>query len=262
MEYERPTGDFVETSLSGAITATATTGTIGTGLDLPATNGVLHIDYDSTTAVGSDNGPETVSYATYTTGTGALTGLTRGLANTDNGTPGEGVAHANGASVHSALSVVYFGAGMIKNDDLETTAGEPGGAWKSWTPTWTGLTVGAGGTVEAKYTQIGKTVHFRLKFTFGTGSSVGDTSFTLPVTSVTYGLWSSIGSAKFRDNSRSQVYKGDCNWLTTTTAQIAVLTANATGVILNGLTANLPFTAADAWAANDSILVVGTYEAA
>ena len=100
--YNIPTGDFVSTTLSGALAAAATTATIGTGLTIPATNGVLQIDYDSTTAAGSDNGPETVKYATYTTGTGALTGLTRGI---DGET--SDVAHANGAKVHAAASSVF-----------------------------------------------------------------------------------------------------------------------------------------------------------
>jgi len=101
MAYNLATGDFVTTNLIGSLAAAATTATIGTGLDIPATNGVLQIDYDSTTAVGSDNGPETVTYATYTTGTGALTGLSRGAdANTTD------VAHANNASVQAGPSTL------------------------------------------------------------------------------------------------------------------------------------------------------------
>ena len=53
-------------------------------------------------------------------------------------------------------------AGAVTNAKLSTTAGEPGGAWKAWTPTFTGLTVGAGGTLTCAYTQIGKTVHGRI----------------------------------------------------------------------------------------------------
>jgi len=100
--YSLPTADFISTSLNGALSAAGSTATIGTGLNLPATNGILQIDNNSTTAVGVDNGPETVSYATYTAGTGALTGLVRGLAGTT------GVAHANAASVSSGPSTLYM----------------------------------------------------------------------------------------------------------------------------------------------------------
>jgi len=108
MAYSVPTSDYLTTTLSGAITGVATSATVAAGLNLPATNGILQIDYDSSTAVGSDNGPETIGYATYVTGTGALTGLTRGLANTSNGTLGVGVAHINTAHVMSGMSAVYL----------------------------------------------------------------------------------------------------------------------------------------------------------
>lgn len=69
----------------------------------------------------------------------------------------------------------------IKNDNLSTTPGEPGGVWKSWTPTWTNLTVG-NGTGDYKYTQIGKTVIARFSFIFGSTSAFTGTPYlTLPV---------------------------------------------------------------------------------
>ena len=112
MAFLAPTSDFVTSTLSGAIAAGDATATIGTGLDLPATNGILQIDYDSSVAVGSDDGPETIAYATYTSATGALAGMTRGL----NGTTG--VAHANGAKVQSGPSASYWGTGSILTADI------------------------------------------------------------------------------------------------------------------------------------------------
>jgi len=103
MSVNGPTGDFVTTTLNGAITSSATIMTIGTGLEIPASNGVLQLDYDSTKAVGSDDGPETVKYTTYSTSTGDITGMTRGYdANTS------GVAHDNRASVQCGPSSMYF----------------------------------------------------------------------------------------------------------------------------------------------------------
>ena len=124
----RPSSDFVSSSLNGAFAAGATTATIGTGLSIPATNSFLQIDYDSTTAVGSDNGPETIFYATYTTGTGALGGILRGQAGTDNGTSGNGVAHANGAKVQCAMSAAllegFVGARAYLSLNLADTVGD------------------------------------------------------------------------------------------------------------------------------------------
>ena len=97
-----PTADFVTTTLNGAVSAGATSATIGTGLSIPATNGILQVDYDSSAAVGADNGPETWFYTAYTTGTGAVSGLTRGYAGTTD------VLHANGASVQAGPSVKYW----------------------------------------------------------------------------------------------------------------------------------------------------------
>lgn len=115
--YSFPTGDFVASTLNGAITSGATSATIGTGLTIPASNGILFVDYDSTTAVGSDNGPETISYTSYNSGTGAITGVTRGLGWTT------GVAHGNGAKVASALSALHFTANnQITAPMLDTSA--------------------------------------------------------------------------------------------------------------------------------------------
>ena len=58
MAYLSPTADFATTSLNGAITSAATSATIGTGINIPATNGILQIDYDSAIAVGTDQGPD------------------------------------------------------------------------------------------------------------------------------------------------------------------------------------------------------------
>jgi hypothetical protein len=102
MAYSIPQSDFITTSLSGDITAVADSMTIGAGLDLPATNGILQINYDSTKAVGASDGPETITYAAYVTGSGAVTGMTRGAAGTT------GVAHTTGASVQSGMSVEYL----------------------------------------------------------------------------------------------------------------------------------------------------------
>lgn len=102
MALTRPSSDFVSTTLNGALAAAADTATIGTGLGLPATNSYLQIDYDSTTAVGSDNGPETIFYAAYNSGTGALTGIVRGQAGTTD------VAHANGAKVQCGMSTAFL----------------------------------------------------------------------------------------------------------------------------------------------------------
>lgn len=92
-------------------------------------------------------------------------------------------ANIDGAKLANAtVDTAQLADGSVTNAKLDTTAGELGGAWQSWTPTanWTV----DNGTVTAKYTQVGKTVHFRLRFELGSGSSLDSThtTFSLPVT--------------------------------------------------------------------------------
>ena len=158
------------------------------------------------------------------------------------------------------MSTAYFGAGMIKNDDLETTAGEPGGAWKAWTPTLTNWTVGAN-AVNAKYIQIGKTVFFRLYWKFGAGAAMGTGAFfSLPVTSISYpgaAELQVLGTGSVLDVGTA-TYGVQVVWSTTTTAMLQVFGVAATYPTAATFSATVPMT----WTSNDELYVSGTYEAA
>lgn len=53
--------------------------------------------------------------------------------------------------------------------------------WVSWTPTWTGLTIGTGGTNVGAYCQTGRKVEFYLKLTLGTSPAYAAlVSFAVP----------------------------------------------------------------------------------
>lgn len=149
----------------------------------------------------------------------------------------------------------------IANSKLKTGAGEPGGAWDSWTPTYTNLTIGSG-TVVAKYKQIGKIVHFRWIFTYGAGSAVGTSPlFTLPVTAASGYIvgpeGADIGVAKLLDAGVINV-KGTTTLSSTTTVGPQVIQANGTYASAAGIAPTIPFT----WATGDAMYCVGTYEAA
>lgn len=113
-----PVGDFVTTTLNGAISSGSTSFTIGTGLTLDANGGFLQINYDSVLALGVSDGPETVSYTGYVTGTGAVTGVTRAQAGTT------AVAHSNGATVQCGTSAKYLMNGTVLG--YATTASNQG----------------------------------------------------------------------------------------------------------------------------------------
>ena len=70
---------------------------------------------------------------------------------------------------------------LLVADSTTATGLKWAGAWQSWTPTYGSLTVGNGVTV-ARYVQIGKTVHWYLKFTLGSTTVFSQPSFTLPIT--------------------------------------------------------------------------------
>ena len=150
--------------------------------------------------------------------------------------------------------------GTIGNNHLSTTAGDIGGAWTSWTPTWTNLTVG-NGTVTAKYTKIGKTIHFRITYTHGSTSSMGSNpTFTLPVTHVSYttpGSYLQIGYGECYDNGVAG-YNAAIRLNSTTVCQIYVLNGATSIVQPTAITSTAPFT----WGTGDGFAVCGTYESA
>ena len=70
--------------------------------------------------------------------------------------------------------------GAVTNAKLATTAGEPG-AWATYTPTASGLTIG-NGTLTGRYTKIGNTIHARGLVQIGsTSSTSGAITLGLPV---------------------------------------------------------------------------------
>lgn len=178
MAITTPTADFVTGTLQATISAVDDTATIDTGLDLPATNGVLQLGYASTQVVGASNGPETIFYTAYNDATGALTGITRGVAGTT------GVIHdsAEGMTVQAGWSTYY-----LTQEPLKKVI--DGAAWTDYTPTWTATSVNptiGTGNIEGRYTQIGKIVHCHgiLKMGATTTFGTGDYRISLPVTAI------------------------------------------------------------------------------
>lgn len=78
-------------------------------------------------------------------------------------------------------------AGSVTNAKLATGTGEPGGAWTSYTPTWTGSGSNpaiVNGTLAGYYKQVGKTVFVRILMVAGSSTTfgTGTYSWALPVT--------------------------------------------------------------------------------
>jgi len=144
--------------------------------------------------------------------------------------------------------------GIVSNNKLKTGAGEPGGAWNAFTPSWANITIG-NGTNVGFYKQIGKAVFVRTKLTFGTTSAMGTApEMTLPVTSVNYGatLTDWLGLAYLQGNL------GVVRWRTTTTVDPTVINTASTYGGQNGVNATIPVT----WASTNVLSMDFNYEAA
>lgn len=129
--------------------------------------------------------------------------------------------------------------------------------WSDWTPTLTNLTQGSG-TLVARYIQVGTTVHFHFRFTYGSGSAVGSNpTFTLPVApaaSPTYPASYFPAVVRMLD-SGTTARQGELTLTSGSTVQLWYW--NATPA-----TAALSSTAPWTWTTNDEIVAAGTYEAA
>lgn len=180
------------------------------------------------------------------------------------------IAHTQNAKVRmnvnaGILEGLQDGSALtgIGNANLATTAGDIGGAWKTWTPVFTGL---SGGTIAyARYTQIGKTVHFRMRYVLGGAGVSGSISMTVPVTAdSSYGASGEnrdtiSGTAVFRDTSANLTVLGGSFFGNNSNANVTIYVGNSSGTYdtPNLTTSTIPFT----WASGDSITVNGTYEA-
>lgn len=131
--------------------------------------------------------------------------------------------------------------------------------WKTWTPSWTNLTVG-NATNAGYYALIGKTVIFRIKLIFGTTSSMGSSPyFALPVAAKNYGAGvNRIAEVVYRDTGTAYyagtVYMGTGGTL----GSLWIYNAGGSYVGYTDPAATTPFT----WANTDEISIQGFYEAA
>jgi hypothetical protein len=131
------------------------------------------------------------------------------------------------------------------------------GAWKTWAPVLSGGFANGNGVWDAKYIQIGKTVHFRARFVSGTTSSYGaGMRISFPVAAATEPFTALLISGYFnRSTTRHPIV-----FTSITSGAMALGVANSSGTYLgsSNLSATIPFT----WTTGDTIQISGTYEAA
>jgi hypothetical protein len=204
--------------------------------------------------------------------TGDITGVTAGTGISGGGTSGDvtitnsmaTAIDAKGDLVAGTAADTFSRLAVGSNDLILTAAsGEAtglkwSGAWTTYTPTWTNLTVG-NGTLTARYCQIGKIVMGYISFTMGSTSSMGTAPyFTLPVTA-----FSSTGNIPlgnfYMEDVGVQGGNGVIASRNTTTAQIVAIFASGTYIGGNAsISATIPFT----WGTSDFFNGYFIYEAA
>lgn len=138
----------------------------------------------------------------------------------------------------------------------ESDAITPPGAWTSYTPVLSGGWLNGNGTWDAKYIQIGKTVHVDGLFTLGSTTTKGVTlTVTLPVTAARTGR-RTIGSAiAFLG---SGFYALTMLQNTTTTVTLYAINSATSYSQAASVTTVIPAT----WGTGDSFHFSFTYEAA
>lgn len=136
--------------------------------------------------------------------------------------------------------------------------------WQSFSPTITNLTVG-NGTLATFYTQIGKTVHFRIVLTFGSTTILptgADALVTWPVTpkDTTYNRFYQIGTGGLNNHSSGGIHNVFPAYYdqATMTIQLTRVDTGTNTLITDAIAAvNLPSVG------TGSIMqICGTYEAA
>ena len=148
-----------------------------------------------------------------------------------------------------------YTAGLTTGQVLTAaTMNSIGAAYETYTPTWSGLTVG-NGTQAFYYGRINKLVYGYGTLTLGSTSSVtGPVTFTLPVTARSTVVW---GNTRLTDAGNAD-YQGLCGDSSTTAARVTALKTDGTYLQTVALSSTVPFT----WGSTDTITVYFLYEAA
>jgi hypothetical protein len=130
------------------------------------------------------------------------------------------------------------------------------GAWTSYTPTWSNLTVGNGSLI-AKYCLIGKVVFVTIELRFGSTTSIsGFVNVTMPIVPIAsvQGLSNIIyedAGIGFRSGTAAL-------YAFNNTAYLAALNTSGTYGTSSDINATVPFT----WTTNDGIYFSACYEVA
>lgn len=135
-----------------------------------------------------------------------------------------------------------------------------GTGWITWTPTYTNLTIGSGGTVSARWRYSDGSVKARFFFTYGTGSAVGTNpriSLPVPAAAGYFNATSVIGICMMVDSTAGSRFPGTMSWGDGDVMLPSPLNTAGTYALFQVVTASVPFT----WATDDVLYCEVSYEA-
>ena len=212
-----------------------------------------------------------MDFVWVTNDVGDITAVTAGTGISGGGTSGAVTITNSMATAIDAKGDLVAGTGAdafsrlaVGANDLvltaasgETTGLKWQGAWTSYTPTFTNLTVG-NGTLSAEYFQIGKLVFVRVSFVMGSTSSMGSSPFfTLPITSDSDNQ--NTLNLFYMEDVGVAGYGGVWVWRDANTVYLATPAVSGTYLGGNSLfTSTVPFT----WGTNDFFRGIFVYGAA
>lgn len=274
-----PSHASLHDNTNGAIKAIETK--LGTGSSTPAANTILFGTGSGTSAFQTLTSAQLLATITDETGTGSLvfattpTLVTPKVDTINESTPSNGVTvggvNLKTGVVTGSLTGVLNSANAVATSNITDAAVTPAKllagtgsswAWQSWTPTLANLTLG-NGTVIAKYTQIGKTIHGFFRFTMGSTSAMGTgPTFTLPAATQTSTfsatLSNQIGTVWIDDTGIGNFQGPLIITSSSTVASAFLYTTTGTYAIAGGINSTAPMT----WGSTDTFNCSFTYEAA
>ena len=151
---------------------------------------------------------------------------------------------------------------LVATTDTSITYRWDGSAWEVWGSPWTDYTPVFGnftlgnGTVDAAYTRLGKTVHYRCLITFGSTTAItGTMSVWHPVTAE---VGESVMPTVLYRPDGGSFYLGlvTPSGATSSIMRVPVQTGGG-DMVASSITATVPTT----WATGGTISIAGTYEA-